>query len=567
MTSYLLRVCLWLLALWLLQEPTQAQGGLNIFVTDMSKVAVGGFKITCAAGCSTEPVFQGRAKIAIPVQKQPGDRVVLRLVPFPTRPLEWIMKEPMDGAITIPRPPIENIEVRVIKKTIVNVIERERITAQPHLNRETSRQDLIEKLAQELGISEAEVIKRLNPTTSREQALVALAKGDHETANRYFDEINSKQKEDLQTISNNMFLHGQSLYNQGRYNEAITRFSDALSITKDNANIIHWLGASLFQAGRYNEAKPHLIRALELYKNELGPWDAQLATSLNNLAELHRVQGNYGEAEPLFRRALRIRETNPDRETPSVAESLNSLGVLYQTQGKLTESEDYFKQAYRLVISSKRGLNRLELASICNSLATLYNEEKKYSEAERYFTQAVSNIRYELGPNHPQLGWVLTNQATLYYAQGNYRKAEAINRKAYEIVEKALGKNHPRIGLILNNTAVAMSLSKDYQEAERVYKQSLAILIQSLGTNHSLVASTLTNLANCYRDQDKYAEAEDRYKEVLKIWEAMPSDNSSHIVNTLENYISLLKKRNQKEDMREIEKLETYMKNKVKASQ
>jgi tetratricopeptide (TPR) repeat protein len=55
-----------------------------------------------------------------------------------------------------------------------------------------------------------------------------------------------------------------------------------------------------------------------------------VATSLNNLAELYRIQGNYGDAEPLYQRALRIWETALGPDHPLVATSLNNLAVLYQ---------------------------------------------------------------------------------------------------------------------------------------------------------------------------------------------------------------------------------------------
>ena len=49
-------------------------------------------------------------------------------------------------------------------------------------------------------------------------------------------------------------------------------------------------------------------RALAIEEKALGPEHPDVATSLNNLAELYRDQGKYGEAEPLYQRALAIDE-------------------------------------------------------------------------------------------------------------------------------------------------------------------------------------------------------------------------------------------------------------------
>ena len=56
---------------------------------------------------------------------------------------------------------------------------------------------------------------------------------------------------------------------------------------------------------RYAEAEELYLEALEEAEN-FGEQDTRLATSLNNLAELYRVQGRYAEAErsrPSRRRA------------------------------------------------------------------------------------------------------------------------------------------------------------------------------------------------------------------------------------------------------------------------
>jgi tetratricopeptide (TPR) repeat protein len=80
-------------------------------------------------------------------------------------------------------------------------------------------------------------------------------------------------------------------------------------------------------------AEPLYQRALRILETALGPDHPDVATSLNNLAALYRVQGNYGAAEPLYQRALRIWETALGPDHPNVATSLNNLAALYDAQG------------------------------------------------------------------------------------------------------------------------------------------------------------------------------------------------------------------------------------------
>ncbi|MEE8623453.1 MAG: tetratricopeptide repeat protein, partial [Alphaproteobacteria bacterium] len=61
-----------------------------------------------------------------------------------------------------------------------------------------------------------------------------------------------------------------------------------------------------YQQGNYPEAEKQLEAAVKEAEG-FGPQDPRLATSLNNLAEVYRLEGRYGKAEPLHRRALAIR--------------------------------------------------------------------------------------------------------------------------------------------------------------------------------------------------------------------------------------------------------------------
>ena len=71
----------------------------------------------------------------------------------------------------------------------------------------------------------------------------------------------------------------------------------------------------------------------------LGPDHPDVATALNGLAGLYRLQGRYAEAEPLYKRALAIREKALGPDHPDVAASLNNLAVLYDYQGRYADAE------------------------------------------------------------------------------------------------------------------------------------------------------------------------------------------------------------------------------------
>ena len=82
---------------------------------------------------------------------------------------------------------------------------------------------------------------------------------------------------------------------------------------------------SYYRKGMYAEAEPLLERSVDLSKKLFGPYHPEVATCLNELANLYRTQGRYSEAEPLFKQALIIRKQSFGADHAAVGESLNSL--------------------------------------------------------------------------------------------------------------------------------------------------------------------------------------------------------------------------------------------------
>ncbi|MEL7036262.1 MAG: tetratricopeptide repeat-containing protein, partial [Cyanobacteria bacterium J06592_8] len=127
----------------------------------------------------------------------------------------------------------------------------------------------------------------------------------------------------------------------GQANSAIVQQSDEL----EEANRLEQQVIQLYQQGKYNEAITIAERVLEMIKKLLGPEHPDVATSLNNLALLYSSQGRYEEAEPLYQQALEMYKKLLGPEHPNVALSLNNLAELYSSQGRYEEAKPLLKQA------------------------------------------------------------------------------------------------------------------------------------------------------------------------------------------------------------------------------
>ncbi len=81
---------------------------------------------------------------------------------------------------------------------------------------------------------------------------------------------------------------------------------------------------------RISTLKPNhsILRALTIYENALPPDHPEIATTLDNLAQLYSKQGQNAQAKSLFQRALAIKEKSFPPDHPEIAITLFNLAAL-----------------------------------------------------------------------------------------------------------------------------------------------------------------------------------------------------------------------------------------------
>ncbi|MFH0910158.1 MAG: tetratricopeptide repeat protein, partial [Planctomycetota bacterium] len=89
-------------------------------------------------------------------------------------------------------------------------------------------------------------------------------------------------------------------------------------------------------------------RSLAISEKALGPDHPDVATSLNNLAELYRAQGQYAAAEPLYKRALAILEKALGPDHPNVGTALENMAAMYRKMGRTEEAEALAARAEKI---------------------------------------------------------------------------------------------------------------------------------------------------------------------------------------------------------------------------
>ena len=176
---------------------------------------------------------------------------------------------------------------------------------------------------------------------------------------------------------------------------------------------------------------------------EKAPTDARLLEARKAFEEGKKLKegGQYAEAVLLVERSLELRETVRGEAHPEVASCLDLLGVVHRLQGDHARAEPLLQRAHA-IREATLGKNHPDVASSLNNLALLYHDQGNYERAEPLYERALAIREAALGENHPNVAGSLNNLALLYRDQGSYARAERLYERALAIREAALGENH-----------------------------------------------------------------------------------------------------------------------------
>ncbi|MBW4667907.1 MAG: tetratricopeptide repeat protein [Cyanomargarita calcarea GSE-NOS-MK-12-04C] len=257
-----------------------------------------------------------------------------------------------------------------------------------------------------------------------------------------------------------------------------------------------------------------------------------IADSLNNLAELYRMQGRYLLAKPLYLKAFNMRKSLLGESHPDIAQSLNNLAAFLVTQGHYQEAEEKLFAALD-IWKQHLGEEHTEIATNLNNIAEVYREQGRYRDAEQMHLKALSMRKHLLGNEDIEIAQSLGNLAALYETQAQYSKAEELHLEALAITKKVLGDDHWYIAVSFNNLAALYDSQGRFSQAEENYYKALNICQQSFGAEHSYIAITLNNIASNYKEQGRYQDAEKKHLEALAMRKNIFGDEHPEVAMSL----------------------------------
>ncbi len=161
--------------------------------------------------------------------------------------------------------------------------------------------------------------------------------------------------------------------------------------------------ASVYRSqGKYDEAIKLFLEAIEIDKKTIGIEHPEYAEYLNNLAGVYQSQGKYDEAIKLYLEAIEIARKTIGIEHPYYAIHLNNLAMVYYTQGKYDEAIKLYLEA--IEIDKKTiGISHPDYATHLNNLALVYESQGKYQDALPFYEESLQILEAKLPETHPNI--------------------------------------------------------------------------------------------------------------------------------------------------------------------
>ncbi|WP_425361699.1 hypothetical protein [Candidatus Tisiphia endosymbiont of Mystacides longicornis] len=358
-----------------------------------------------------------------------------------------------------------------------------------------------------------------------------------------------KARAELEAIELN--YQGDDLFNQGKYNKAQSKYQEAYNKSQVNeqrnkyennnkkvqvelnALNSYQHGEKLFSEGKYSEAlkeyqtaygSSKVIKEKSTYNNGMIKARAEInAKQLYEKGEVLYSAGNYVEAKMKYNEAVHASNVNKDHyhrtgvkkaQAELDAGKLNDEGNTLFTSGDFTEAKDKYQQAYNISEVAKKNdgiLGRLfyspheyksnkdkaqvELdAIVLNGHASILFNQGKFAEAI---------IKYQEAYDKSQV----PNQRNKYKSSSEIIQAKIYNKEGYQLLGEARSEVDINVKMIkYKNAQEKFEKAINICPNNDIYKNSLTKALNSIDAFHC------NSEGDQLFEQGEYKAALDKYQ-------------------------------------------------------
>lgn len=258
------------------------------------------------------------------------------------------------------------------------------------------------------------------------------------------------------------------------------------------------LADAAFNLGQLDVADARYRRALDGFRDALGPDAPETLTAMNSLGNFLGQIGRIEESERLLRDAYEGRLRTLGDEHPDTLDTASSLGALLNVTGRFGEGEAILRES--LAIRRRlHGDNHPSTITNINNLATLLSEyPDRADECHVLLRLALeANLRLH-GPLHQDSLLATSNLATFHAFRREHELAEPLLRQVWLGSDAVLGPEHPDSIISRGMYSSVLRSMGRHDEARMHLEASLGLAQRHLPPDHLYVPVLMVMLGKTY---------------------------------------------------------------------
>lgn len=307
--------------------------------------------------------------------------------------------------------------------------------------------------------------------------------------------------------------------------------------------ILNDLGLAYARVKNYTDAEKVLLKSLATRREVYAPGDAEVLHAISNLAGLYAEQKQIQKARPLYRQVLAAPFKSVDAGMYWAA--VKNLGLLYEAAG-LPDSALYVIEQQRSAHAQALLNDPLQHEALNLARARAKRKLRNYEEARAILTPSLHALGQQ--QDHAlRLIYVqsLQESALLDLATGFFHHAETQLLQGVRLAKTEFTGNDALITELLNNLASVYEHLNIYDKALAYYHESLSLCKQDHGAGTLDCLLLQNNIAGIYLKQGQHQEAIARYEQILTELKGKVAETSAVYITLLSNLASAYRKNEQ----------------------
>ena len=290
----------------------------------------------------------------------------------------------------------------------------------------------------------------------------------------------------------------KTLYEQERYDEALSAFETALALARRSLgisddlslDIVDDIANVLWNLERKPEIMALRLRVVAEIEALGGREHADLVRPLSDLAWAYPDEAWQTKADPVFRRALGIAETTFEPNSLKFADVLYDYANFNFFNDHNKDADPYYRRALA-IYDQVPEIETEKQIDVHNRFAWMLEDDDREEEALKHRFIVLELRKRSLDPDHSDFSYSYTAIGNGLRRLGRYAEAEPYSMRALEIDQRVKGTEYKGVAEDHVDLAMVYDGLKRYGDATKHYRQALAIREKLFGGEDKIVSETL----------------------------------------------------------------------------